>query len=135
MGSEMCIRDSQNIDSWFEDLKAFMAEVQEEENRGLKEGLDEEELALFDILTKPEPKLTEKERAQVKLASQELLKKLKAQKLVLDWWKRQETRSEVKRFISDMLNSKLPETPFDRRIFETKCTRTYEHVFTQYGAV
>ena len=125
---------SQNIDSWFEELKAFMAEVQEEENRGLKEGLDEEELALFDILTKPEPKLTEKERAQVKLASQELLKKLKAQKLVLDWWKRQETRAEVKRFISDILNSQLPETPFDRRIFETKCARTYEHVFAQYGA-
>lgn len=124
---------SQNIDSWFEDLKDFLAEVQEEEKRGLKEGLDEEELALFDILTNPEPKLTEKERTQVKLASQELLKKLKAQKLVLDWWKRQETRSEVKRFISDLLNAKLPETPFDRRIFEDKCARTYEHVYVQYG--
>lgn len=125
---------SQNIDSWFEDLKDFLAEVQEEEKRGLKEGLDEEELALFDILTQPEPSLTEKERTQVKLASQELLKKLKAQKLVLDWWKRQETRSEVKRFISDLLNSKLPEAPFDRRIFEEKCARTYEHVYTQYGS-
>ena len=125
---------SQNIDSWFEDLKNFLAEVQEEEKRGLREGLNEEELALFDILTNPEPKLTDKEREQVKLASQELLQKLKAQKLVLDWWKRQETRSEVKRFISDLLNAKLPEAPFDRRVFEDKCARTYEHVYTQYGA-
>jgi type I restriction enzyme, R subunit len=125
---------SQNIDSWFEDLKNFLAEVQEEEKRGLREGLNEEEVALFDILTNPEPKLTDKEREQVKLASQELLQKLKAQKLVLDWWKRQETRSEVKRFISDLLNAKLPEAPFDRRVFEDKCARTYEHVYTQYGA-
>jgi type I restriction enzyme R subunit len=125
---------SQNIDSWFDDLKDFLSKVQEEERRGLKEGLDEEELALFDILTKPEPTLTEAERQQVKLASQDLLRTLKAQKLVLDWWKRQETRAEVKRFISDVLDSKLPQQPFERKIFEDKCARAYEHVFTQYGA-
>lgn len=125
---------SQNIDSWFEDLKAFLADVQQEEKRGLREGLSEDELAMFDILTSPEPELTEKERDQVKRASKELLQKLKAQKLVLDWWKRQETRSEVKRFITDLLDSRLPEEPFDRRIFEDKCARAYEHVCTQYGA-
>ncbi|WP_291075206.1 type I restriction endonuclease subunit R [Hyphomonas sp.] len=125
---------SQNIDSWFEDLKAFLADVQQEEKRGLREGLSEDELAMFDILTNPEPELTEKERDQVKRASKELLQKLKAQKLVLDWWKRQETRSEVRRFITDLLDSRLPEEPFDRRIFEDKCARAYEHVCTQYGA-
>lgn len=125
---------SQNIDSWFDDLKVFLSEVQEEEKRGLKEGLTEEELALFDILTKPEPALSDKELEQVKLASQELLRTLKAQKLVLDWWKRQESRADVKRFISDVLDTKLPQRPFERRIFEDKCARAYEHVFAQYGA-
>lgn len=124
---------SQNIDSWFDDLKDFLNQVREEEQRGLLEGLNEEELALFDILTKPEPALTEKERQQVKLASQNLLRILKEQKLVLDWWKRQETRADVKRFISDVLNSQLPEVPFDRKLFEDKCQRTFEHVFAQYG--
>ncbi|MEO0452398.1 MAG: type I restriction endonuclease subunit R [Pseudomonadota bacterium] len=62
---------SQNIDEWFEELKEFLSEVQAEERRAMQEGLNEEELALFDILTKPEPKLSEKERETVKLASKE----------------------------------------------------------------
>lgn len=46
----------------------------------MREGMDdEEELALFDILTKPEPKLTKAEEVQVKKAAQELLKTEDAQ--------------------------------------------------------
>jgi type I restriction enzyme R subunit len=67
----------------------------EEEQRHIKEGLSEEELAVFDILTRPIPKLTKKEEQLVKTLSHELLERLKEQKLVLDWKKRTRTRADV----------------------------------------
>jgi type I restriction enzyme R subunit len=124
---------SRNVDDWFKDLKEFLSEVQGEEQRAIKEHLSEEELALFDILTKPEPKLTDKEREQVKLASQALLTELKAHKFVLDWWKRQETRADVQSAIATELDKALPETPYDRPIFNQKCERAFEYVFGRFG--
>jgi len=53
--------------------------------------LTEEELALFDLLTKPDPKLTKKQEVEVKKVAQGLLTKLKREKLVLDWRKKQQT--------------------------------------------
>ena len=47
----------------------------------MAEGLSEEELALFDILTKPEPVLTKAEEAEVKKACRDLLATLKREKL------------------------------------------------------
>jgi len=58
----------------------------------------EEELAVFDLLTKPEMELTEYERSDVKAITQNLLETLKWEKLVLEklalfrflWRKRQQ---------------------------------------------
>jgi len=48
--------------------------------------LTEEELALFDILTKPEPKLEKSDRELVKTIAKNLLRTLKEKRnLVLDW--------------------------------------------------
>jgi len=55
----------------------------------------------LDILTKPEPKLTNKDKAQVKKVVRELLATLKQEKLVLDWRKRQQTRAAVLITIQD----------------------------------
>jgi type I restriction enzyme, R subunit len=52
---------SQNVDQFFEELLKFAQSLSEEEQRGIAEGLTEEELALFDLLTKPEPKHEEGE--------------------------------------------------------------------------
>ena len=64
---------SKNIEAFFAELMAFAQSLDEEERRGMREGLTEEELALFDILTKPEPELTEKEKAEVKKVCKALL--------------------------------------------------------------
>jgi type I restriction enzyme R subunit len=48
---------SANIESFFEKLLQFTQELNEEERRHISEGLTEEELAIFDLLTKPEPRL------------------------------------------------------------------------------
>jgi type I restriction enzyme R subunit len=123
---------SQNLETWFEELLHFTQEVSEEESRALREGLSEEELAIFDILTKPEPQLDDKQREQVKAIAKDLLEKLKADKLVLDWWRRQQTRSAVRSFINRTLGKGLPETPYSDDIYEEKCELAYMHIFEKY---
>ena len=44
------------VEAFFEALKALTAEMDEEERRAARENLSEDELAIFDLLTKPEPK-------------------------------------------------------------------------------
>jgi type I restriction enzyme R subunit len=51
---------SQNIEAFFNTLMRLAEELSEEEQETIREGLTEEEKALFDILDKPEPELTEK---------------------------------------------------------------------------
>jgi type I restriction enzyme R subunit len=75
----------------------------------LREGLTEEEKALFDILTKPEPELTEKEREQVKAVARTLLQTLKDEKLVLDWTKKEQARGAVRQVIEVTLDRGLPD--------------------------
>ena len=124
---------SQNLEGWLEDLIAFAQELGEEESRAMREGLTEEELAIFDILTKPEPKLTDKQRNKVKAVAKDLLEKLKRDKLVLDWWKRQQTRSAVKSSIRRTLGKDLPEAPYTDAIYDEKCELAYTHIYENYG--
>jgi type I restriction enzyme, R subunit len=73
--------------------------------------LTEEELVIFDLLTKPDPVLKKTEELQVKKVAHELLEKLKHEKLVLDWRKRQQSRAAVKTAIEDVLD-RLPKGPY-----------------------
>lgn len=100
--------------------------------RSLAEKLSEEELAVFDILTKPEMKMTEKEKQQVKKVARELLKTLKKEKLVLDWRKREQSRSSVRVSIEEILDGSLPRI-YDRALFSRKCESIYQHIFDSYS--
>lgn len=93
--------DSRNVQIFFNDLINFAQELGVEDKRAIAENLIEEELAIFDLLTKPEIKLTRQEEQEVKQVARELLKTLKKEKLVLDWKKRQQTRASVE--VSDRL--------------------------------
>jgi len=75
----------------------------------MAEGLSEEELAIFDILTKPEPTLTKQEEAEVKKVAQALLQTLKWEKLVLDWRLKQQSCAEVQETIAEVFDT-LPAT-------------------------
>jgi type I restriction enzyme, R subunit len=121
---------SQNIETFFEELKNFAQTLSEEEQRHIREELAEEELALFDILTKPEPKLTKKEEAEVKKVAKELLNTLKREKLVLDWRLKQQARAEVHETIAEVLE-RLPET-YTKDVYDLKCELTYKHVYVSY---
>ena len=121
---------SQNIEQFFEELLKFARSLTEEEQRGIAEGLTEEELALFDLLTKPEPKLTKKEEAEVKKVVRELLEVLKAEKLVLDWRKHQRSKAVVRAFIEQELD-KLPPA-YEDDLWQQKCELAFQHIFDVY---
>ena len=123
---------STNIEEYFNQLIEFSKQLDEEERRHLAEGLTEEELTVFDLLTKPDMKLTKNERAQVKTASKQILETLKEQKLVLDWRKRQQTRADVQVTIDKLLDAQLPEK-YTPDVFQEKCQLVYQHVYESYS--
>jgi len=123
---------SANVELFFDKLLAFTKELREEEKRGLAEALTEEELALFDLLTRdPEPDLTEKEKRQVKSAARELLETLKRGRLVLDWRKRQQSRAQVLITIQDVLDRQLPRK-YGPELYRRKCDVVYQHIYDSY---
>jgi type I restriction enzyme R subunit len=122
---------SYNIEEFFKKLTAFAQVLNEEDKRAISERLTEEELAIFDLLTKPDVKLTKAEEAQVKKVAQELLEKLKHEKFVLDWRKRQQTRAAVRVAIEEALDE-LPERPYPRPVYAAKCEAVYQHMYDSY---
>ena len=52
---------SSNVEAFFAKLMAFARKLNEEEKRGIAEQLTEEELVIFDLLTKPDISLTKPE--------------------------------------------------------------------------
>ncbi len=122
---------SQNIETLFKELVQFAHELTEEEQRAVAEGLTEEELALFDILTKPAPTLTKKEEAEVKAQCRELLETLKREKLVLDWREKQQSKAGVMQTIKVGLR-KLP-APFTRDLQQEKFARAFAHIYDSYS--
>lgn len=120
-----------NVELFFDKLVNFAQDLNDEEKRVIMEELaSEEELALFDLLKKPD--LTEKERKQVKLAAKNLLEVLKAQKFVLDWRKRQQSRADVLFTIQTMLDKELPRS-YTPDIFKEKCDFVYQHMYDSYS--
>jgi len=123
---------SLNIEAFFAELVKLTQDLSEEDQRAMREGLSEEELAVFDILTKPEPELSDKERAEVKKVCKALLETLKAEKLVLDWRNKSQARGAVKQAIEIVFDKGLPEV-YDEALYEAKCVAIFNHVFTSYS--
>lgn len=120
------------MEEYYLRLVAISNELTAEEKRHLDENLSEEELAILDILTKPEPKLSKKEFETVKAAAQELVAVIKKEKLVLDWRKKQSTRAKVKEAIETICDETLPEI-YDKNLFQDKCNSLYEHFYDYYN--
>jgi type I restriction enzyme R subunit len=120
-----------NVEEFFKRLMALAQALNQEEKRAISEQLNEEELAIFDLLTKPAMELSEKERKQIKAVARELLEKVKKEKLVLDWRKRQESRAGVRVTIDDVLDKGLPEK-FTRELYKQKCDLVYQHFYDNY---
>lgn len=115
-------------EEFFNQLKLFIDELNEEEQRGMREGLSEEELAIFDLLCQ-DVALSTKERDAVKLIAHELLVKLR-DVLVIDWRKKQRAKAQVHNMIQEVLD-KLPET-YNEALWPVACDKVYQHIFDAY---
>jgi type I restriction enzyme R subunit len=81
--------------------------LNDEQQRHVREHMSEEELVIFDILTRPAPELSTEERAEVKKVARELLGRLK-DLLVLNWRTKGTARAQLKLAIEDTLDAGLP---------------------------
>ena len=119
------------VEDYFERLFDFVGDLNQEDQRSSTEDLSEEELAVFDLLTRREPHLTAPERDEVKTAVRKLLETLKQEKLVLDWRKRTQSRAEVKETVNGILDEGLPQ-PYTRELFGQKSEAVYQHIYDSY---
>ncbi len=122
---------SLNVETFFQQLLLFTESLNGEEQRGLAEGLNDEQLAIYDLLTRPGPDLTEAERKDIKRVAENLLATLKRDKLVLDWRKGQRTRAAVQVEIEKELDGALPNA-YDASLFQQKADAVFAHVFDSY---
>ena len=130
-------KDRLTIEKTFEDLLKFMQGLGEEEARHIREGLDEESLAVFDLLKKPD--LGAAEIKRVKEIAVELLSTLKAERLKIDHWREKEsTRDSVRIAIHDFLYSEatgLPISSYSEAEVGIKSENVFRHVHWAYPTV
>lgn len=117
-----------SAEQFFDQLKTFIDELSDEEQRHVREGLQEPELTIFDLLCQG-LSLSEKERSEVKSLAKNLLEKLE-DALVIDWRKRQRTKARVQKTIDDILQD-LPESYSDE-LWQQACDKVYMHVYDKY---
>lgn len=87
--------------------------------------MTEEQLAIFDLLTKPDPTLTDEEREKVKLGARDLLEHLH-DVIVQDWHRKADVVSEIDSTIRRILDESLP-SPYTVDIFQSKVQRVFDH--------
>ena len=128
--------DRATIEETFEQLVAFVADLSDEEQRSVKEGLSEEHLAVFDLLVRPKKDLATQQRNKVKQVATALLTAIRAELAKLDHWKeKRQTQAQVQQLIHDYLydeNTGLPVEAYTDDEVKTLAEVVYLHVYQQY---
>jgi type I restriction enzyme R subunit len=129
-------KDRVTIEKTFEALMLLESELSEEQKRAVREGLDEESLVVFDLLSKPD--LAPQDIKRIKAVAVQLLGKLKTEKLKVDNWReKQATRDAVKQTIYDFLYDErtgLPESYEEGEIIRVT-ENLFTHVYRVYPTV
>lgn len=130
-------KDRQNIEATFEALLKFVKELDEEESRAVREELDEETLAIFDLLKKPD--LDAKGIKTIKKVAKELLEILKDKmSRMYRFQDREPTRDAIKVTIRDFLWSDetgLPVSSYSEKDVEKITEEVFYHVYRAYQTV
>lgn len=130
-------KDRLTIEATFEALLRFVQDLDGEESRAVREGLDEESLAIFDLLKKPD--LNAADIKRIKEVSVDLLKTLKAEKLKIHQWREKEmTRDAVRVAIHNFLfsdDSGLPGDSYTEEDVKTKTEEVFGHVYRVYPSL
>jgi type I restriction enzyme R subunit len=121
-------KDRATIEETFRRLVELVNSLDEEQKRATREGLREDELALFDLLQKDG--LDKSSRERLKQASRELLASIKARLAQLDrFWEKEQTKADVEVFILDNVYSRLPTPPFTQEEKKLIAQNVYAHVW------
>ncbi len=122
-----------STENYYEDLMQFTEDLRTEDERHVREGLNEDELELFDLLKKD--KMTQEETQKVRLAAKSLLHRLLQEHpkvLVQDWYKNTQTQKKVRSAVEQVLDNNLPES-YDRVLFREKCDNVFYLVLEYAG--
>jgi len=124
-------KDLKAVQEAFDNLNNFMEnDLTPELDRAMREGLDEETLAIYDLLKKP--KLTKKEKKEVKKVAKTTLDVLKAEKLKLEHWREStQVSAQVKVTINQSLQY-LPQDPYPDDELEILSQTVYQHIHSHY---
>jgi type I restriction enzyme R subunit len=123
-------KDAEAVQKIFIEVTKIINAMTEEEHRSTREGLDEETLAIYDLLRKDS--LTKNEEAKVKEVAIEMLAKLKTEKLKVERWREStQITAQVKTMILDNLYL-LPEVSYPEDEVNTKTIDVYQHIYSNY---
>ncbi|HEY7303303.1 MAG TPA: type I restriction endonuclease subunit R, partial [Bryobacteraceae bacterium] len=123
-------KDRTTVEDTFTKLVELVESLDAEQKRAAEEGLNEEELALFDLLQNGN--LTKAQRERVKQASRSLLASLKGLLAPLErWTEKAQTQAEVETFVLDNVFLNLPTPPFTDQQKEEAASRVYQHIWRQ----
>ena len=125
-------KDRVTIEKTFEALLKFVSKLDDEQERALREGLDEATLTLFDLLKKDE--LTPADIKRIKQVAVDLYARLRKELArVRDWEKKYATRDLVKQTIFDFLYSDETGLPESYSVDEItmKSNLIFGHFLTQ----
>lgn len=123
-------KDRVTVEDTFARLVDLANNLDAEQRRATEEGLSEDELALFDLLKKPD--MTKTDRERVKQASRGLLASIQSLIAPLErWTDKEQTQAEVEVFILDHLFKVLPSPPFSDDDKQAVAKRVYQHVWQQ----
>lgn len=120
---------SLNVDEMLRRLQSLTQQLSEDEQRTVREGLTEPELAVFDLLTQPDPVLRDEQRDEVKAVARNLMGHIE-ERLVLDWRKKAQTREAARGLVMDVLEE-LPDV-YDPTTWQRKVDIVFNHIFASY---
>ena len=118
----------------FENLMKLVSELDDEQKRYIAEGFDsDEELTIFDLLSR-DSELSKEEIKQVKKLAQTMLVKIKARIHELDHWRdKEETQSIISVLIRDLLWADLPDSYDDKAVADYR-QQIFEYIYQTYPA-
>ena len=127
-------QDRATIEKTFMDLIDLVNQMDQEEQRYVREGFNsDEELSLYDLLFRDD--LNKTDIKKLKEVAAMLLQKIKEKISELDHWTdKQETKAAVDNLIRDILWSELPEC-YDEISISMYRQKIYEYVYTRYKEV
>ncbi|WP_017662585.1 type I restriction enzyme endonuclease domain-containing protein [Baaleninema simplex] len=126
------------IEQTFEALIALVRDISEEDSRAVREGLDDEYLAIFDLLCQGKDRLSKQSIARVKTVARELLDIVRSQLAEIEGWSQKEqTRAKVCTLVRNRLydaETGLPEDDYCEEEIDCYTEKIFRYIQEQYSA-